>query len=81
MENDNKKSAEVQRGELVMNGSTSVPPQFQPPTSNESLVNAFTPYSPPKVADHQMTANSVPTVSTPFTPHLPHPTPPLTIQE
>ena len=47
MDNDNKKSADVQRGESVVNGSTSFPPHFQPPPGDESVVNAFTPYSPP----------------------------------
>ena len=50
MDNDNKKSAGVKvptDRQLTTNsgvtGSTPVPPQFHPPTGNESVVNAFTP--------------------------------------
>ena len=44
MDNDNKKTADVQGCESVLNVSTPFPPHFHPPTSNKSGVNALAGY-------------------------------------
>ena len=46
MDNDNKKSADVQKGESVVNGSTPVTPQLPHPTSSKSRVNVSTSFPP-----------------------------------